>query len=533
MKLLRSCCMALLVLSVIGASGSVSAAEAGARAYFQKVRHEPALLRSFLYAFPKGGDLHNHLDGAIYAESYIRWAAEDGKCIDLESFMITAPPCNAETGLPAVSAIRYDGDMVNRIIDAFSIRNYEHRGISGHDQFFSTFRRFVPAGVGHEGDMLAESSARSARQNIIYLELLQSWGMAEARQLALTNEAFGADTPLADLIRHPDIENLAAATILKLDGIEQQWRAALGCGQAHADAGCDVTVRYLAQVIRTFPPAQVLAQTLLAYHLIEKDPRYVGLNFVAPEDHPITRRDYRWQMEMIGELAVHFPAAKDGITLHAGEVVMGLVPPDQLGWHIRAALEVAGARRIGHGIDIFYDPQATRLMEQMAERGILVEINLTSNDAILGVQGERHPIRAYRKYNVPIALSTDDEGVARIDLTHEYQRAVEDHDLSYDDLKYLSRNALAYSFLSGENLLESTRTGKIVKECNYDLARDADQCPTRTATGGADQPEQCEDGDERLEAIMETCLEFMFQNDKARLQSELERRFKEFEANYR
>ena len=183
-------------------------------------------------------------------------------------------------------------------------------------------------------------------------------------------------------------------------------------------------------------------------------------------------------------------------------------PPEHLGWHIRAALEIAGARRIGHGTDIYYDPQATQLMEWMAEQGILVEINLTSSEAILGITGDRHPIRAYLKYNVPVALSTDDEGVARIDLTHEYQRAVETYDLSYDDLKYLSRNALAYSFLPGKSLLASTRTGKLVEECDYGAA------------------------DEDVEARMELCLEFMFRNDKAKLQSELERRFTEFEENY-
>ncbi len=502
MKYLRFFCLSISVLT----AGATTAGETETQAYYQQVRNEPTLLRGFLYDFPKGGDLHNHLDGAVYAESYIRWAAEDGKCIDLESFIITPPPCNAATGLPAVRDVRYNSALVNLIIDAFSVRNYERRPVSGHDQFFSTFRRFVPAGIGHEGHMLAESSARSARQNIPYLELLQSWGMAEARQLAAAGREFDVDTPLSKLIRHKDIEKLAEDTILKLDGIERQWRDSLACGQETADPGCAVTVRYLAQVIRIFPPEQVLAQTLLAYHLIETDPRYVGLNFVAPEDNPVTLRDYRWQMQMIGELAGHFPAAQDGITLHAGEVEMGLVPPDHLGWHIRAALEIAGARRIGHGIDIFYDKNATQLMESMAERGILVEINLTSNDVILGVKGDRHPIRAYRKYNVPIALSTDDEGVSRIDLTHEYQRAVETYDLTYNDLKYLSRNALAYSFLAGESLLESTVAGNFVK--------------------------QCEGAEPGAETVEETCMEFLSGSEKAGLQWELERRFKDFEADY-
>ena len=68
-------------MSIIAGSG-IQAGEPDARLYFQTVRRDPALLRNFLHAFPKGGELHNHLDGAIYAESYIRWGAEDGKCID-------------------------------------------------------------------------------------------------------------------------------------------------------------------------------------------------------------------------------------------------------------------------------------------------------------------------------------------------------------------------------------------------------------------------------------------------------------------
>ena len=511
MKSAQSFSLALLALSIIFGNGGATAAELDARLYFQTVRRDPAMLRNFLYGFPKGGELHNHLDGAIYAESYIRWGAEDGKCIDLDGYVVTFPPCDAAAGRPALSEVRHDGDVVNRIIDAFSIRNYKRRGVSGHDQFFSTFGRFIPAGLGREGHMLAESSARSARQNVIYLELLQSWGMEQARQLAANGAEFDAGRPLPELARHPEIETLAAGTIARLDAIEQQWRTVLACGREHADPGCEVTVRYLAQVIRTFPRPQVLAQTLLAYHLIEKDPRYVGLNFVAPEDHPVTLRDYRWQMEMIGELAGQFPSATDGITLHAGELDLGLVPPEHLGWHIRAALDLAGARRIGHGTDIFHDPRATQLMERMAEQGILVEINLTSSEAILGITGDRHPIRAYLEHNVPIALSTDDEGVARIDLTHEYQRAVETYKLTYNDLKYLSRNALAYSFLPGESLLESTWTGKIVDQCDYG----------RT---GADEGLE--------EDKVEACLEFMFRNEKARLQAELERRFDEFEAKF-
>jgi hypothetical protein len=38
---------------------------------FESVRHDPLLLRRFLEQMPKGGDLHNHLSGTVYGETYI------------------------------------------------------------------------------------------------------------------------------------------------------------------------------------------------------------------------------------------------------------------------------------------------------------------------------------------------------------------------------------------------------------------------------------------------------------------------------
>ena len=169
------------------------------RSYYESIRDEPTLLRNFLYKFPKGGDLHNHLDGAVYAENYIAWGAEDGKCIDLQTYMVSLPPCDAKSGKPALSEIRNNSKLNNAVIDAFSIRNYQRRSVSGHDQFFSTFRRFFVAGLGHEGHMLAEATARAARQNIVYLELMQSYGMAEARELAADNKDFALNVPLGQI----------------------------------------------------------------------------------------------------------------------------------------------------------------------------------------------------------------------------------------------------------------------------------------------------------------------------------------------
>lgn len=59
---------------------------------------------------------------------------------------------------------------------------------------------------------------------------------------------------------------------------------------------------------------------------------------------------------------------------------------------------------------------------------------------------------------MPVALSTDDEGVERVDPTHEYQRAPTDYRLRYRDLKTLARTSLEHAFLDGASLWRSPDT---------------------------------------------------------------------------
>jgi adenosine deaminase len=228
-------------------------------------------------------------------------------------------------------------------------------------------------------------------------------------------------------------------------------RAALRCRSgAEADAACDLPVRLDYQVLRAFPPEVVFAQMLLGFELTAKDHRFVGVNLVQPEDDPIARRDYRLHMQMLAFLRGPYPEAH--LTLHAGELTAALAPPEDLRFHIRDAVVVAGAERIGHGVDIAGEDGAADTLHAMAQSHVLVEIALTSNEQILGVKGAEHPFGLYRRSGVPVALVTDDEGVSRTDLTAQYQRAVTMYDLGYGDLKAMARAALQHGFLPGADL---------------------------------------------------------------------------------
>src|SRR5258708_5958557 len=64
----------------------------------QAARQNPLQLRHFLLGMPKGGDLHNHLSGAVYAESWIRAAAEDHLCVDIAKLAFAKPQSSRGSG---------------------------------------------------------------------------------------------------------------------------------------------------------------------------------------------------------------------------------------------------------------------------------------------------------------------------------------------------------------------------------------------------------------------------------------------------
>jgi adenosine deaminase len=186
-----------------------------------------------------------------------------------------------------------------------------------------------------------------------------------------------------------------------------------------------------------------------------------------------------------------------------------MVPLDDLHFHVRSAVEEAQAERIGHGVDVMQEGRPYDLMKEMATKRVMVEINLTSNDVILNVKGADHPLPLYRLYHVPVALSTDDEGVSRIDLTHEYVRAAMTYPLSYSDFKQMVRTAMEHNFLPGDSLWEQPGPWE-----SYTHARGA-----------------CR-GQLGLEQASGACASLLEASEKARQQFELEHRFQVFEKSF-
>jgi len=503
----------LLVLSIIGSLATAALAQSGLTAeqrtvrYFEAIRQQPSLQLTFLRDMPKGGDLHVHLSGALYAENLIDYAVNDNLCVDRTTSILIAPPCDAScekyTSKPAIRCAYGDHVLYNSIVDAWSMRNWTPGEESGHDHFFATFDKFSLATRNHIGDALAEAASRAAEDHLQYVELMHTADSVESGQLGAK---LGWDDDFArmrDRLLSRGLTDIVATTSKRLDDDESKMRSTLKCGTPEANPGCNVKIRYLYQVLRGLPREMVFAQILFGFELAQADPRFVGLNLVMPEDWYVPMHDFELHMKMLDYLHGVYP--KVHISLHAGELAMGLVPPEGLRFHIRESVERGHAERIGHGVDVMNEDHPLDLLRAMAQRKVLVEICLTSNDVILGVRGDAHPLPIYLKYVVPVALATDDEGVSRSDMTHEYLRAVQTYDfLGYKELKRMARMSLEHSFLAGSSLWASDFHPSAV--CANDRA-------------GASK-------------LSNPCQKFLNANERAEMQWRLEEEFAKFEKKF-
>lgn len=502
MRILKS---AACLLAVSIGFGVTASANDGRKANMMGQILEQAwgqgLQRNVFERLPKGGDIHTHLRGAVYAENWIDWAAEDGLCVDLRVMALRFPQeatCEASEWVDAADVA---GDNVIRkdLINSMSMSSYiPTSGWSGHDQFFATFDR-IAVSSDRLGDQLAAVANRAGRQNILYLELMETLVLPELFPLVdgveFTGDAAQDYQVLMSSAFGSEIDALAKKISDMHRGALAKKDRLLGCGTGAAQPGCDVEIRFLHQVIREFSPQMVFAQIALGWAAMEQEPLVVGLNLVAPEDGYLALRDYTQHMQMIDHL--YTTRGPQNVTLHAGELAMGLVAPKDLRFHIRQAIELGHAKRIGHGVALPYEADLDSLIKTMKDQGILVEINLTSNDTILGVSGDAHPLKLLRLNEIPYTLSTDDEGVSRIDLTHEYRRFYNTYQVSYLELRAVSRNALTYSFLDGTSLW------------------DMDACAPLLA---ADQP-----------VLDGACAGQVAASDKAKLQWKLEEQLLQFE----
>jgi hypothetical protein len=154
-----------------------------AAAAFEAARADHTELRAFLRRMPKGGDLHTHLSGAVYAERFIAWAAQQNLCADLANILLSKPQCDRPGDVPVADAL-HDQNLYDRLVNAFSTRAFVPTVAvpTDHDKFFAAFDKFAAASGAHFVGMVIDQLKEYDSEDVQYVEFMTSFYCSNDRE---------------------------------------------------------------------------------------------------------------------------------------------------------------------------------------------------------------------------------------------------------------------------------------------------------------------------------------------------------------
>ncbi len=451
---------------IAGLLAVASAGSAVAQDWFETFKDTatPAELHRFLYAMPKGGDLHLHLGGSVFSEWYFDLAVAQAANgyryytkVKIENCADAARPPRRPPYLFRFHTV--DQNTLERFNACERSEYVPLESLTGSqkaawldslrlDQAHEGRNEFFEAHWSRLGDMTRNPHL-----------------IAEA--LYRNMQAFGAEG-VAYIEPQVGVRGLRASNgdALSPDAVMDIYRERIARPDAQATG---VSVRMQVSLLRFVADAE--AQLAQLYDIAARHQEIVAVNMVGREDN-----DKGYPLRFLDTLrALRRQHSGVRLSIHAGEV-------DEPNHHVRDTL-LLGAERIGHGINLITDPQT---LTAMRHGPYLVEINLISNLLLEYVDDyAQHPFPEYLRIGVPVALSTDDRGMWDSTLTDEFFVAVTEFDLTWAEIERLSRNSLRHSFLEAAEkaaLLDdySRRVANFVAAFQADgMAAFADRRPPR------------------------------------------------------
>lgn len=431
--------------------------------YFESIRNNTAELNAFFSQMPKGGDLHNHYSGSVYAETYLQYVVERNYFVNLKTFEVDSLDHSQDNSTTNNWSRFGDldskklGTIKQNLMQKWSTKDYNGVSYPCDKQFFEAFAAF---GIANNNDSrlevgLLELKNRAKKENVSYIELMftnvpggsikiSDTSLGKQLAMAQTNHDENATTALLDkmylMLKEKNVDGAAT------DYVENFLKP------IHTKLGIDdstFTMRYQTYVSRSADPVTLFKNVVLSFESANRSPLIVGVNIVAPEDGEVSMRDYWLHMQMFKYCHKKYPQVK--YAMHAGELTLGLVKPEELTWHINEAVRVAGANRIGHGVDMAWEHNPYDLLKYMAKNKVAIEINLYSNEFILKVKNDVHPLKLYHDFKVPMVICTDDAGILRSNLIHQYELLASRYKyISYGEIKSYVYNSIDYSFIKDE-----------------------------------------------------------------------------------
>ncbi|MBP1681081.1 MAG: Adenosine deaminase [Proteobacteria bacterium] len=435
-------------------SGNEGATSALYERSFESNVPNVALLKLFFTQMPKGGDLHHHYSGSIYAETYLEWVKNKHWFIDTCTYKIVKNKGNDACKSVSVDELIANDTLYRKLLTLWSDKdfsNHSHDQLPPDSNFFNTFGYFSPISDQYMDVGLNLIKERALSENVSYIESMLARVGINSSDFFNTDEVKMFNNELRNATTQQEVNALLERinTVYERNQTFSTKVQNFVTELERRHQGIDTenfTMRYQTYAVRTLDPLQVYTDLLSGYKAALSSPLVVGVNIVAPENNTVAINDYTLHMRMFNYLMSKYPHVLH--SLHAGELTIGMVEPKELLFHITQAQNIAKAERIGHGVDLPYEKNSIVLLQNLKTNNVAIEINLTSNEFILGVAGKDHPYSIYAAYGVPLVISTDDSGVSRNNLSHEYVLLASRYHPSYQTIKTYVYNSISYSFLT-------------------------------------------------------------------------------------
>jgi adenosine deaminase CECR1 len=382
-----------------------------------------------LYYMPKGGDLHNHLSGAAFPEWWYEAALAEQERGYQYYTKVRIENCRDYGGnefsfvpyylmFRNVQASQYEQlsdcekseykrlqDLTDTEKAAWMNSIRLDKDHEGREEFFQTHWQRLFALANNpwiQAEILYRNMKAFGDEGVTYFET----------QVGLS----GFLGPDGSAVSREETADILRQRLREKDAV---------------DTG--VTARFQGAMLRFTPVAEDRLRTIYKF-VHDNSDVFVAVNMVGREDND---KGYPARfLPTMRELRHQYPDVR--LAIHAGEV-------DEPNSHVRDTL-LLGADRIGHGLNLISDDDTMLLMRYGP---YLVEVNLISNLLLDYVTDySQHPFPEYLRTGIPVALSTDDRGMWDSTMTDEFFVAVTEFNLSWEEVKLLSRNSLKYAFVA-------------------------------------------------------------------------------------
>jgi adenosine deaminase len=209
----------------------------------------------------------------------------------------------------------------------------------------------------------------------------------------------------------------------------EQIHEAIVRGVERAEAGFPIAVGLICIIQRILPVRE--AERVVDFAIAHKN-TFVGLDLADNEEGFDSK-----------PFAPLFQRAKNaglGIAVHSGEAAH----PKAARW-VLDALDVLGADRIGHGVQIYRDEEVMRLVR---DRRVVLELCPTSNMLTQAYPNlNDHPLKRFFDFGILTTINTDDPGIFNTNLNREYRIAHQMLGMSLEDLESCAQIAAEHSFI--------------------------------------------------------------------------------------